>query len=33
TIYLLDEDKKIIAKRIGHESVRKILEMELEKEN
>jgi len=33
TIYLLDEDKKIIAKRIGHESVRKIIEMELEKEN
>ncbi|HKL09573.1 MAG TPA: thioredoxin-like domain-containing protein [Bacteroidales bacterium] len=33
TIYLLDEDKKIIAKRIGHESVRKIIEMELKKEN
>src|SRR6056297_1071154 len=32
TIYLLDKDKKIIAKRIGHESVRKIIEMELEKE-
>ena len=33
TIYLLDEDKKIIAKRIGHESVRKIIEIKLEKEN
>ncbi len=33
TIYLLDEDKKIIAKRISHESVRKIIEMEFEKEN
>jgi thiol-disulfide isomerase/thioredoxin len=33
TIYLLDKDKKIIAKRIGHESIRKIIEMELEKEN
>jgi len=32
TIYLLDKDKTIIAKRIGHESVRKIIEMELEKE-
>ncbi len=31
TIYLLDEDKKIIAKRIGHESVRKIIEMEFDK--
>ncbi|MDY6799802.1 MAG: thioredoxin-like domain-containing protein [Bacteroidota bacterium] len=33
TIYLVDKDKKIIAKRISHESVRKIIEMELEKEN
>ncbi|MEE4196092.1 MAG: thioredoxin-like domain-containing protein [Bacteroidales bacterium] len=33
TIYLLDKDKKIIAKRIGHESVRKIIEMELAKEH
>ncbi len=29
TLYLLDKDKKIIAKRIGHETVRNILEIEL----
>lgn len=28
TIYLLDENKKIIAKRIGHETLRNILEIE-----
>ncbi len=31
TIYLLDEDKKIIAKRIGHETLKNILEIELGK--
>lgn len=31
TIYLLDENKKIIAKRISHDSVRNILEIELDK--
>ena len=29
TIYLLDENKKIIAKRIGHETLKNILEIEL----
>lgn len=31
TIYLLDENKKIIAKRIGHETLKNILEIELGK--
>ena len=33
TIYLLDKNKKIIAKRIGEETVRNILEIELGKRN
>lgn len=33
TIYLLDKDKKIVAKRIGHDTVRNILEIELGKKN
>ncbi|MFC2096286.1 thioredoxin-like domain-containing protein [Bacteroidota bacterium] len=33
TIYLLDENKKIIAKRIGHETLRNILEIELGKKD
>jgi len=33
TLYLLDENKKIIAKRIGHETVRNILEIELGKKD
>ena len=31
TIYLLDKDKKIIAKRISHETLKNILEIELKK--
>lgn len=33
TIYLLDENKKIIAKRIGYETLRNILEIELGKKD
>lgn len=33
TLYLLDENKKIIAKRISHETVKNILELELGKKN
>ena len=33
TIYLLDKDKKIIAKRIGYETLKNILEIELGKKN
>ena len=33
TMYLLDKDKKIIAKRIGHETLKNILEIELGKKN
>ena len=33
TIYLLDENKKIIAKRIGHETLKNILEIELGKKD
>ena len=33
TIYLLDENKKIVAKRIGHETLRNILEIELGKKD
>lgn len=30
TIYLLDEDKKIVAKRIGHETLKKMLQRKIE---
>jgi thiol-disulfide isomerase/thioredoxin len=33
TIYLLDEEKKIIAKRIGHDALKKMLEQKVGKQN